>query len=101
MDCILLSRAALEHSWLLNLQLQTLNSELGASAISYNFDNFALAFQSLYEVSTFEKWSDYLLSCVDITEIGKSPWMTPLYSLGFCGIGFSVGITEIGNSLYT
>eukprot|EP00961_Rhodomonas_salina_P075239 1009804-Rhodomonas_salina.3 len=32
-----------------------------------------MAFQSLYDVSTFEQWSDYVYSCVDATTYGQQP----------------------------
>ena len=45
----------------------------GASGLGWHFDNFAMAFQTLFEVSTFEQWSDYVYSCVDATQIGQQP----------------------------
>jgi hypothetical protein len=41
----------------------------GASGLGWHFDNFGMAFQTLFEVSTFEQWSDYVYSCVDMTQV--------------------------------
>lgn len=38
-----------------------------------NFDNFAMACQTLFEVSTFEQWSGIVFSTTAITQVGQQP----------------------------
>jgi hypothetical protein len=45
----------------------------GASGVGWHFDNFMWAFQTLYEVSTFELWSDVVFSTTDITGHAQQP----------------------------
>ena len=43
------------------------------SGWGYNFDNFAMAMQTLFEVSTFEMWSDTSLGLMGVTHVGQQP----------------------------
>ena len=44
-----------------------------ASDVGYSFDNFGVACQTLFEVSTFEQWSDYVFATTSITQVGQQP----------------------------
>ena len=45
----------------------------GPSGLGFNFDNFAISLQSLFEVSTFEQWSDTVYASAAVTSIGQQP----------------------------
>lgn len=45
----------------------------GNSGMGWHFDHFPMAFQTLFEISTFELWADYVYSCVDVTQVGQQP----------------------------
>jgi hypothetical protein len=49
------------------------NPSDGASGLGWHFDTFSMAFQALFEISTFEMWSGYVYSCVDVTQVGQQP----------------------------
>jgi len=54
----------------------------GALGFGWHLDKFGMAFQTLFEVSTFEQWSDYVYSGVDITQIGQQPVASSVTSNG-------------------
>ncbi len=43
------------------------------SGLSFNFDNFAMALQTIFEVSTFEMWSSVVFACTAVTNINQQP----------------------------
>jgi len=49
------------------------NPSDSSSGHGYSFDNVLLAMQTLYEVSTFEEWSDPVFSIIDVTSVAQQP----------------------------
>jgi hypothetical protein len=49
------------------------NPSDGLSSLSFNFDHFAMACQTLFEVSTYEQWSTYVFQvrhmCGELTAV--------------------------------
>lgn len=43
------------------------------SELGFNFDNFATSFQTLFEVATFEKWTDVVFALQSVTSVGQQP----------------------------
>jgi len=61
------------------------NPPASTSQITIHFDNFPMAVQTLFEISTFEDWSDPIFYAVDVTDVGQQPvvWNSPWNVLFF------------------